>query len=238
MTDHTEYTGNTAPENLITDAVLHDLTPAEAADVSLLTVVLADPAVWAAPGIALEDAVVRAVLHSETADNSVASVTPLRPGTPGITRVKPARIVAEPPRRFRALFAIAAAIAAIAITGGVLAARRDSGADFKGNLAATALIPRARASAEMYHSNAGFRVELEAHGLPTLTGPEYYQGWLKNEAGTAVPIGTFSSSNGKVTLWAGVSPKEFRTFSVSIESTTEAHVPSGRGVLVGAMRDA
>ena len=62
---------------------------------------------------------------------------------------------------------------------------------------------------------------------------EYYQAWLKNSAGTLVPIGTFSSSDGRVTLWSGVSPKDFPAISVTIEAADGNQASSGNRVLVG-----
>jgi hypothetical protein len=50
-----------------------------------------------------------------------------------------------------------------------------------------------------------------------------------------VPIGSFSSSDGKVTLWSGVSPREFNTMSVTIEATDGNPDSSGKRVLVGAV---
>ena len=76
---------------------------------------------------------------------------------------------------------------------------------------------------------------LDARGLPTLPAGEYYQAWLKNAEGILVPIGTFSSSGGKVTLWSGVSPQEFPTISVTIEAADGDQGSSGRRVLTGSV---
>ena len=38
----------------------------------------------------------------------------------------------------------------------------------------------------------------------------FYQAWLRNAAGVLVPIGTFNEGR-NVTLWAGVSPKDYPT---------------------------
>ena len=56
---------------------------------------------------------------------------------------------------------------------------------------------------------------------------------MKNETGTLVPIGSFSSSDGHVTLWSGVSPDDFRTLTVTIESADNDQASSGRRVLLG-----
>jgi anti-sigma-K factor RskA len=195
----------------------------------LLADTLADPSVWVEPRGDLEDLVVRAVLEAEPrAVTPGASITPLV--TPPRHRTTSRR---RRQRRRRASFAIAAAIAAIAITGGVLVERRDEHPDFDVSLTATALAPNARASADMYRSNAGFRIELDARGLPKLPTGRYYQAWLTNPAGTEVSIGTFSASAGHVTLWSGVSPQQFPMFSVTIEATDNNQASSGRRVLEG-----
>jgi hypothetical protein len=132
---------------------------------------------------------------------------------------------------------VLAAAAVIAIVVGALALLRSSASpDYTAQLAATNVVPGAHASADITHNNAGFRIALHAGGLPKLPAGEYYQAWLKNAAGTLVPIGTFSSSDAHVTLWSGVSPSLFHTLSVTIEKTDNNQQSSGRRVLTGEVR--
>jgi hypothetical protein len=49
-----------------------------------------------------------------------------------------------------------------------------------------------------------------------------------------VPIGTFNDGR-DVTLWAGVSPKEFPTLSVTRERADTDQASSGERVLIGAV---
>jgi hypothetical protein len=203
------------------------LGPDEAAELALLAELLADPATWAEPSPALEDAVVRAV-----AEAGAPATTPTTPGAASARRP-------EPPRGRRILAAAGAAAAAIAlvVTGAVvLLTGGGTAPDYAAQLAATGLAPRAHASADITRTNAGFRVTLDANGLPPLPADEYYQGWLENSAGTLVPIGTFSSSDGRVTLWSGVSPRDFHTITVTIEARDNDQSSSGRRVLVGELR--
>ena len=144
-----------------------------------------------------------------------------------VTCERDAPRVAAPATTRRLGRGIAAVIAISALTGG------GSGADFGGNLAATSTAPAARATAHITKTQAGFRVVLDAHGLPKLPAGEYYQAWLKNARGTLVPIGTFSSSDGRVTLWSGVSPKDFNLISVTLEAADGDQDTSGRKVLTG-----
>ncbi len=137
-------------------------------------------------------------------------------------------------RRRRLRWAAAPAAAAIATVIGIAALTGSgTGADFTANLAATAAAPTARASVTITKNRAGFRVVLDAHGLPGLPAGSYYEAWLKDAHGTLVPIGTFSSSDGRVTLWSGVSPKEFNAMSVTIEAADGNQASSGDRVLSG-----
>jgi len=201
------------------------LEPEEAAELGLLADVLADPSLWTEPSAELEDAVVHAVTHAEPAP---------------VTSPKPAATVVRPEKAWRRRrFALSAGgiAATIAIVfGAVIATEGGTSPEFTARLSATALAPGSRGSAGITHNKAGFRVTLDAHGLPVLPAGQYYQAWLKNTAGTLVPIGTFSSSDGRITLWSGVSPKDFPTLTVTIEATDNNQASSGRRVLVGEVQ--
>jgi len=216
---------NEAREALITGGCSGSLGPDEAADVALLAVLLADPSTWAEPHPSLEDGVVRAVESAAPAVEASASASTNR-----------ARRDATIRRRHIVVFAISAAAVVSIVLGAVVVAHRGTNAGFNAQRIATSAAPGARASASITHNNAGFRFVLDAHGLPALAAGEYYQAWLKNAAGTLVPIGTFSSSDDRVTLWSGVSPKKFPTMSVTIEATDNDQATSGRRVLVGEVQ--
>ena len=130
--------------------------------------------------------------------------------------------------------AAAAVIATVVAT--VLVTRSGTSPDYEAQLRGTVSAPGAQASADITRNDAGFRITLDANDLPALRAGEYYQAWLKNAAGALVPIGTFSSSDGRVTLWSGLSPKDFPTLTVTIEATDNDQTSSGRQVLVGEVR--
>jgi hypothetical protein len=198
----------------------------EAAELSLLAELLADPSTWAEPSAGLENMIVGAVTAAEP--DTAPSVTPLAAGTRRATARR---------RRRRVMAALVAAAATIVIlVATVLVTQGGSGPDYEAQLAATALAPGAHASAEISRTDAGFRVTLDARGLPHLSAGEYYQAWLKNAADTLVPIGSFSSSDDTVTLWSGVSPRDFPAITVTIESRDNDQASSGRRVLVGRVR--
>ena len=215
---------NDEREALIAGDRAHGLEPDQAAELALLAELLADPSTWAEPSPGLEDAIVRSVTDAKPAAATSA------PRADAQSRRVEARS-----RRQRIVVSIIAAAAAIAIVvvAAVALTRGGDSADYEANLSATALAPSAHATVDIVKTDAGFRVTLDASGLPHLEAGEYYQAWLKNPAGVLVPIGTFSSSDGRVTLWSGVSPKAYPTITVTIEAADADQASSGRRVLVG-----
>ena len=204
-------------EALIAGDRVGALTPDEVAELSLLADLLADPSTWAEPDPALEELTLHAV---ETA----APMPEKR------------RANASRRRRTGAWTAGVAAAVAVALAAALTLGGGADHPSFKGQLAATALAPGAHASTDVYRNNAGFHFTFDASGLARLPSGEFYQAWLKNPSGTLVALGTFSSSDGRVTLWSGVSPKDFPTMSVTIEATDNDQASSGRVVLVGQVR--
>jgi anti-sigma-K factor RskA len=213
---------NEERERLIADARGDPLDSREAAELPLLADVLADSSTWAEPGPGLEDAVVGAVADAEQGTT--------KPPTPVARRHARSR------RWPRVLVSVAAAAVIATVVATVLVTRGGTSPDYEAQLRGTVSAPGAHASADLTHNDAGFRITLDANGLPALRSGEYYQAWLKNAAGTLVPIGTFSSSDGSVTLWSGASPKDFPTLTVTIEATDNDPTSSGRQVLAGEVR--
>jgi hypothetical protein len=133
----------------------------------------------------------------------------------------------------RVVLAGAAAVAVVAVAIGVVVSRSGTSAQrFDATLSAGELAPGASGSATLTKTSSGWRIELDASGLPRLDNGRFYEAWLKNEAGVLVPIGTFNEGP-KVTLWAGVSPKDFPTLSVTRERADGDQTSSGEKVLVG-----
>ncbi|HZB39568.1 MAG TPA: anti-sigma factor, partial [Ilumatobacter sp.] len=215
----TDRPTNEEREKLLADARGGALEPQEGDELALLADVLGDSSTWAEPRPGLEDAVVRAVADAEP--TATTSRTPTARG--------------EATRRRRRVLASALVAAAVIATlvATVLVTRGGTSPDYEAQLRGTVSAPGAQASADITRNDAGFRITLDATGLPALRAGEYYQAWLKNPAGTLVPIGTFSSSDGRVTLWSVVSPKDFPTITVTIEATDNDQISSGRPVVVG-----
>jgi hypothetical protein len=173
---------------------------------------LAEPSTWAEPRAGLEEDVVLAVAEAR----------------------RPRKRVDRLSRRFF-VTVVGAAAAVFALVVGVAFTRDDSGKSYDAELSSTALVPSAHGSAAIVRNDAGFKITMDAGVLPLLPEGAYYEAWLKNESGTVVPVGTFSSSEDEeyVTLWAGVSPDEFSTISVTMEPADDDPASSGQVVLVG-----
>jgi hypothetical protein len=190
----------------------------ESAELTLLADLLADPATWAEPGAGLEDSIVDAVAAAGTPVGTT--------GTPGPRRTASSR-------RWSILVSAAAVIAIIVAVGAMTAGRKGAHPEFEAALTATAAEPAARASVGVRQNSSGFRISMNVTGLPALPPAEYYQAWLKNGAGSLVPVGTFSAGTGPITLWSGVSPENYPTMTVTIEAADNDQASSGRLVLVG-----
>ena len=140
---------------------------------------------------------------------------------------------AEGSRRVLVLGAAAAAVLAIAVGLSVFNSE-PSPERFRAALAATALMPAAGGDATLTKTSSGWRIELDATGLPRLESGLFYQAWLRNTVGVTVPIGTFNEGR-EVTLWAGVSPVDFQTLTVTREQADGDQASSGETVLAGAV---
>jgi hypothetical protein len=129
-----------------------------------------------------------------------------------------------------ATLAAVSALALALLVGG----SHPSGGRFAAALSPTPLAPGARGDATFTKTASGWRVELNATGLPRLAGRRFYEAWLRDSAGVLVPVGTFNEPR-NVTLWAGVSPEDFTTFTVTREEADGDQSSSGEKVLAGTI---
>ena len=187
-----------------------DLTPAERAEIDRVHDVLADPAVWAEPPPYLQEAVVAAIAEEAGAGKR---------------------------RRLRlAVVGIAAAVLlAVGVTVGVYV-NRDQPVEFAATLSGTELSPDASGDVTLTKTPSGWDIRLHATGLPRREDGEYYQAWLKNDAGLLVPIGSFNDGR-DVTLWSGVGPSTFPTLTITEEVADGDQASSGRVVLSGVAEE-
>jgi len=199
-----------------------DLDPIERAQLEELRVLLADPAVWAEPDPELEDIVVSAI----TAEAGTAG--PAGPaGTVGTTAPRNVVPLARKNRR-PWLYALAGAAAAAVIALVAVVAFRDTGSS-----AEHFSIALQSGKAEFTRTDDGWRIYLEGADLPRLDNGRFYEAWLR-KGDVLVPVGTFNEGQ-QVTLWAGVSPKDFTTFTVTREAADGNQASSGDRVLSGTI---
>lgn len=133
------------------------------------------------------------------------------------------------------LVALVVCVLALALVVGWLVLRDDDETDTELTVAlsGSGISSGTSASGDIRSTPSGWRIELDAD-LPRLDDGEYYQAWLRDDAGTLVPIGTFNEGD-DVVLWAGVSPLEFTTFTVTREKADGDQGSSGDRVLSGTI---
>jgi hypothetical protein len=171
----------------------------------------------------------RAVVLARSAAAEVEAPAALR------ARIKAQRRGHRMPVSRRVILVGASATAVLLVAIGLAVFRSNSsGERFQAALAPTHLSPGASGQATLAKTSSGWRIELDVAGLPRLEGSRFYEAWLRNAAGVLVPIGTFNEGR-KVTLWAGVSPKVFRTLTVTRERSDAVQASSGEKVLVGTV---
>jgi len=170
----------------------------------------------------------RAVALTRSAATEVSAPDDLRARIEAGRHTRPSRT----PRRVLLAGATAAAVAGAVAIGLIVFGSNTSSEQFRAALQAPPSAPVASGEATLTKTSSGWRIELDASGLPRLDRGRFYQAWLRNRAGVLVPIGTFNEGT-KVTLWAGVSPEQFRTLTVTREQANGDQASSGDKVLVG-----
>jgi hypothetical protein len=173
----------------------------------------------------------RAVVLARSAAEATAAPASLRAQIERQRRSRRSRT----PRSFVLAGAAAAAAVAVAVAVAVgVFGSSPSEQRFHAALGPTGLVPGATGKATLTKTTSGWRIDFDATGLPRLDGGRFYEAWLRNDAGMLVPVGTFNEGR-KVTLWAGVSPKDFTTLSVTRERADGDQDSSGEKVLVGTV---
>lgn len=215
-----------------------DIEEMTRADLDDLRGLLADEALWAEPPAGLEDDILAAITAEAAAAPPRAEpavAAPSTPPTPPDRIPAPATVTslaARRARRLRAGLGAAAAIVALAVAGVVVT---RSGGDSGTDVALEAdTVPGAAGTANLRQTDSGWRIELDATGLPRRDNGQFYEAWLRNADGVLVSIGTFNEGT-DVTLWAGVPPSEFSTLSVTAEEADGDPTSSGVRVLVGTI---
>jgi hypothetical protein len=144
-------------------------------------------------------------------------------------------------RRWVAPVLAAVAAAAVAVVAVLVATPDDevfpSGEEFA--LAGGDLAPQAGGSVEVVDRPSGFAVILDVTDLPPAPEGTYYQGWLRNEAGDLVTIGTFHAREpgDRVWLWSGVDVADYPFLSVTLQEEGAGAESSGQRVLTADLSE-
>lgn len=185
-----------------------------------IVALLRDPSLWLEPSEQLEDRVAAGIAE----DRRV--VVPIGRAR----RAWPGRLAAA---------AIGAAAAAAVV---LIAVPRDDDqqAAARIDMVGTDLAPDVRGNAGITELTSGVRIDFSVKGLPRRDGGDFYQGWLKNCAGTElVPIGTYHELD-DATGWAGVSIDDYPVLTVTREHVAPpkdaAQGTSGEIVVSGALK--
>ena len=204
--------------------------PEDRAELDELRNLLGNPALWTEPASELEDRVAAAIAAEHTASGVVTSPPYPTTETMGRLRTSP-----RPARRWRAAAVGLAAAVLIAVGIAVPISRRDGhGEHFTIALSSPNAVSAVDGRAELIRTDSGWRIELDATGLPRLDNGRFYQAWMRNDAGSLVPIGTFNEGH-TVVLWSGVSPRDYPTLTVTEEAANGDQESSGRRVLTGTL---
>jgi hypothetical protein len=189
------------------------LSPDERAEMDELRAVLADPAVWVEPKADLEERVVAAVTNKGDRRTS---------------------------RAIRYAIAGGAAVVLLAVGLAIGVDRHHETRphetrplQYAASLSGTQLAPHATGEVTLTKTTSGWRIRLQATGLPRRDAGAFYEAWLKNDAGVLVPVGTFNEPR-HVVLWAGVPPTSHPTFTVTRQLDNGNPASTGQVVLIGA----
>lgn len=184
-----------------------------------LASMLGSAAVWADPAPGIEDGLVAEI-------GAEIGARPHVPAPPG-----------RSDRRHLRLLGAAAALFLVAGVGIALLFADDDDTTTVVALSGTDLAPGASAEAELSDVDAGLLVVLDVSDLPPAEPGTYYQGWVRNDDGDAITIGTFHLRGGddEVNLWAGVSSSEYPIITVTIQEEGAGAESSGMVVLRGRL---
>ena len=184
-----------------------------------IVALLSDPSLWEEPPPTLEDRVVAGIAEERRV------VVPMKRRNPW-------------PARFAAAAVGAAAAAAVVL---VVTRNDQQQADATVAVTGSDLAPGISGSAGITAVSSGVRIDFSVPGLPRRDGDEFYEGWLKNCAGTGlVPIGTYHDLD-DATGWAGVDVADFPLLTVTQEVVAgpkdAAQGSSGKVVVSAALKE-
>lgn len=136
------------------------------------------------------------------------------------------------PRRWVIATAAALVLVAAGIGGFLSATQERPSATIE--LAGAGTTPLAHGEIQIIERDAGWRLVLDATGLPSAAAGTYYQGWAVRD-GEYVPLGTFHMhKEGRVELWSGVPLRMFRRIEITLQKVGAGQQP-GTPLLAGTL---
>ncbi len=102
-------------------------------------------------------------------------------------------------------------------------------------ISGTELQPEATGEAAIRQAEAGWWIRLDLRDLPAAEAGTYYEGWVWNDDGDGVSIGTFHMRGDAefVVLWSGVDPADYPAIWVTLEDEDGDPSASDRIVMWG-----
>ncbi len=134
----------------------------------------------------------------------------------------------------------AAAVLLVAAVLGYGLLRTVSSPSYGLALAATSAAPQAGGELRGEQVGDNLRVELEAWGLPELSGGEYYEMWYAREGGGRISCGTFHAQpegHTTVNMSAPASAVAYPEVEITLEPDDGNPGSSGKVVLKGSLRN-
>lgn len=143
-----------------------------------------------------------------------------------------------PSRRWGWAAAVAGIAAAVVLVAGLLGVFSSPGERVI-EIAGTDLEPSATGEVAIRETDAGWWLRLDLDDLPAAAEGSYYEGWVWNDEGDGVSIGTFHMRGGtdSVVLWSGVDPADYPAIWVTLETEDGDPAASDRIVMWGRPED-
>lgn len=188
--------------------------PADAERLDLLRDVLGRESTWAEPPPEVADRVF-AGIRSETS-----------PPTAPAPSSRPTWLAP-----LAAVVGLAAVVALVLGLAGVFTPTNEILVAIEG----TELHPQASGQAAIQETDAGWWIRLDISDLPPAEDGTYYEGWVWNDQGDGVSIGTFHLRGGdeSVALWSGVDPVSYPAIWITLEDEDGDPTASDRIVMRG-----
>lgn len=189
-------------------------SPEDQDRLDLVRSILGEEATWAEPPPEVADRLLEEI-------GSAKRSTPAEPSSPPRRWARPAA----------AILGAAALVMVLAGVFGVFSSPDEQVIAISG----TELEPEAAGQAAIRETEVGWWIRLDVENLPAAQTGTYYEGWVWNDDGDGVSIGTFHLRGGSesVVLWSGVDPAAYPAIWVTLEDEDGDPAASDRVVMRG-----